>query len=632
MPTDLFGPVQSFLQGRGVLDDVEKALVEGADPDAWQGPLTPLRCAVQVHHIRLLQLLLKRGANANQKDEKGVGALHMAVFDGKKECTILLLDATADPNITDKHGQTPLFFAPTRQICELLISRQADLNIRNSKQHSPLHFAAHAGLNGAATWLLDSDAKMLEAKDAQGHTPLFYAEHSRMKSTLTLLQQKSLSASRKPEAALPDSQGAEDVKQKEAELAAQPQREAAAVRIQARFRGGVGRCAVEEKRKQASASAAAAAAPAPAEVTPAEQRAATEEQSAKVPGETSEHMPEAEPGVSPVSIAGRSAASTPTANVLMSRQLAALRARQIPSRQASPSQAAASIQAALDEDSEDSEEARRDNRIPNRDVKQTAVDGCLTWEVSLRKESEKDKFGFVQANGKLEFEARLVNPSRRSPSPGSSGPKTPTRPPEDCPLPGPQVLIVRRIHEGALLHRWNQRHPQIAVKAQDRITSINGESTVDGMQAEIRNPKIHIRFQRYPDRFTVELKKNGQRLGFRFERPAPGVQSEEIRIIEVLAQGALPDYNKQQVEAEHWQFVVLPDMRITAANAVRGEAGEIAEELKRCDDVKLEIRRAEHVMQTQAQVRNKMRMLAKLIPDSPKRSISPSQHSAPPQA
>jgi len=241
----------------------------------------------------------------------------------------------------------------------------------------------------------------------------------------------------------------------------------------------------------------------------------------------------------------------------------------------------------------------------------------------LKKETDKDKFGFVQANGKLEFETRLVNPSRRCASPGAPGPKPTMKTPEDSPLPGPQVLLVRRIHEGALLHRWNQRHPQIAVKSQDRIISINGETTVESMQNEIRKPKVHIKFQRYPERFTVNLKKNGQRLGFRFERPAQGMQSEEIRIIEVLPHGALPDYNKQQVDDGHFELAVLPDMRIASANSVKGDATEIAEELKRSDEVKLEIRRAEHVLQTQNQVRTKMRMLAKLAAGSRPGSSSP---------
>lgn len=242
--------------------------------------------------------------------------------------------------------------------------------------------------------------------------------------------------------------------------------------------------------------------------------------------------------------------------------------------------------------SEESAEARAENRVPNKEVVQTRVGDCLVWEVSLRKEIAADKFGFVQANGKLEFEARLANSGQRpGPQPAVA---QPIKPPEMSPLPGPEVLIVRRIHENELLDRWNKRHPHIAVHPSDRIISVNGDSTLEGMQREIRSSKIVVKFLRYPEQFTVKLKKDGRRLGFRFERPPPGAVCEDVRMTEVLLEGALPDYNKEQVKAGKWHLVVLPDMRIMAANSVSGDGAEIAEELKLCEEVTLIIQRAEH--------------------------------------
>merc|ERR1719453_1337782 len=93
-------------------------------------------------------------------------------------------------------------------------------------------------------------------------------------------------------------------------------------------------------------------------------------------------------------------------------------------------------------------------------------------------------------------------------------------PPEDNSIPAPEVLVVRRVNQDGLLEAWNKRHPEAEVKAQDRIIAVNGETAVEGMQREIRSPRIHIKLCRYPERFTVVLSKAGNvRLGFRFERP-----------------------------------------------------------------------------------------------------------------
>merc|ERR1712087_12145 len=72
------------------------------------------------------------------------------------------------------------------------------------------------------------------------------------------------------------------------------------------------------------------------------------------------------------------------------------------------------------------------------------------------------------------------------------------------------------------------------------------------------------------------LKKDGKRLGFRFEFPQ-GAKAEEV-------------------SRAKWHYVVLPDMRIEAANDVHGNASQIAEELKACEEVTLRLRRAEHAL------------------------------------
>jgi len=295
------------------------------------------------------------------------------------------------------------------------------------------------------------------------------------------------------------------------------------------------------------------------------------------------------------------AVASESQRIVANRQAAALRARSL--RTAEQQE-----QPMIDIQSEDSEEARAEQRVPNREVQQEEEDGCLVWEVMLKKESSTDKFGFVQANGKLEFETRLANPSQRL---VAGAARQALKKPEASPLPGPPVLTVRRIHEGLLLHRWNQKYPSIAVMPQDRIVSVNGETSLDTMQREIKSSKIVIKFMRYPQTFSLTLRKGDRRLGFRFERPTDGSKTEEVRFTEVLADGALPDYNREMVEAGRYQYVVLPDMRITAANDISGDGAAIAEELKRCEAVTLVVRRADQGRSSAA--RNKLRMMAAMM-------------------
>ena len=85
--------------------------------------------------------------------------------------------------------QSPIFFAPTRQVCELLMFRKADLVSSNSKKQTPLHLAAHAGLHEAAACLLETfQSSALELEDVSGHSPLLYAAKSKVKSIHAFLQ------------------------------------------------------------------------------------------------------------------------------------------------------------------------------------------------------------------------------------------------------------------------------------------------------------------------------------------------------------------------------------------------------------------------------------------------------------
>ncbi|EOD08245.1 ankyrin, partial [Emiliania huxleyi CCMP1516] len=85
-----------------------------------------LHAAAQAGHVRDVQLLLARGADANARDKKGETPLLKAAARGQ---TALLLARGADANARDKKGETPLLKAAARgqtAVCRLLLQARGD--------------------------------------------------------------------------------------------------------------------------------------------------------------------------------------------------------------------------------------------------------------------------------------------------------------------------------------------------------------------------------------------------------------------------------------------------------------------------------------------------------------------------
>ena len=124
-----------------------------------------------------VKLLLREGANINQKNERGNTALHYAAERGKIEVVKLLLDNRADPNPVDTRGNTPLHYAANNgypETCKLLLENGANVNQANRYGWTPLHYAAERGKIEVAKLLLDNEAN-IHAKDKYGYTPLHQA-------------------------------------------------------------------------------------------------------------------------------------------------------------------------------------------------------------------------------------------------------------------------------------------------------------------------------------------------------------------------------------------------------------------------------------------------------------------------
>ncbi|MFA5160846.1 MAG: ankyrin repeat domain-containing protein [Elusimicrobiales bacterium] len=123
-------------------------------------------------------LLLKRGANINDRDKEGQGAALFAAATNKTaERLALALDKGADPNAASKNGLTPMMAALQRgkaDFVKLLQARGGKSNSSRDGKKTPLMCAAAGGNINLIESLLAAGADINEA-DKEGNTALLEA-------------------------------------------------------------------------------------------------------------------------------------------------------------------------------------------------------------------------------------------------------------------------------------------------------------------------------------------------------------------------------------------------------------------------------------------------------------------------
>lgn len=458
---------------------------------------SPLRSAVTASHPELVQRLLRGRADVNGKDTRGVTPLHLAVFKGRQHIVNMLLSAAADANARDCHGQSPIFFAPSRQICETLMARSADLSLVNIRNQTPLHLLARAGLHDAAACVLEVlQAPVLELEDFSGATPLLHAAHSKVRSIARMLrakkEQKLDTSFRQVQPVAPKAEQIEFDAEKE-----EQEEEPPTPTPRSKCPTGHELAAFETPEDGFLCSLC----------------------DCEFPSNTTLY------GCRPCDYdLCRDCLTSVAVHATGYKEFVAM----FPELQGFR-ETARSGESVLAGEADVSERTSETDSFASQQVfaeeAQAGIeeeDGCLFWQVLLKKEGEQDKFGFAQANGKMEFEIRLEGKSFES------GKRSR--------LPGPDMLVVKRIYPDGLLQKWNARAPQLEVRTQDRILAVNDQTDVEAMAREIHAPRIFLQMVRFPDRFIIGLsKENGSKLGFRFERPQ-GTFAEEVRITEVSKQ------------------------------------------------------------------------------------------------
>lgn len=114
----------------GDVNALKQALNQGMDVNIRdEAQNTALHLATKQAHLNTMRLLIENGANLNAQNDDLSTPLHLT--EKNMESIRVLLEAGADPNITDKDYDFPYYFAfygsMTRELTELYIRHGANL-------------------------------------------------------------------------------------------------------------------------------------------------------------------------------------------------------------------------------------------------------------------------------------------------------------------------------------------------------------------------------------------------------------------------------------------------------------------------------------------------------------------------
>jgi len=138
--------------------------------------VTPLGLAVIKENKKIVELLIKMGADVNKKGWADDTPLYIACKNGNKEIAELLIEQNANLNSKNDRGYTSLMITIEighTEIAELLIDKGADINVRDLRKNSPLMLTLQLGYEKLAKKLLDKGAT-INIKNNDGMTPLLW--------------------------------------------------------------------------------------------------------------------------------------------------------------------------------------------------------------------------------------------------------------------------------------------------------------------------------------------------------------------------------------------------------------------------------------------------------------------------
>ena len=158
-------------------------LKANADPNITEntyGDISLHKAVSQECSKEVLQALIDHGANVNATNKRNETALTLACLFENEGAIILLVNASADPNIAvEAYGYTCLHDAITgdwsKEVLQALIDHGANVNVTNKRNETALQQACLYKNEGAINALLNSNADPNIADEAYGDTCLHKA-------------------------------------------------------------------------------------------------------------------------------------------------------------------------------------------------------------------------------------------------------------------------------------------------------------------------------------------------------------------------------------------------------------------------------------------------------------------------
>ena len=145
---------------------------------------TPLHFACVKGHISIAEYLISKGADVNIRDQNGKCTIHYASQGGLLSIIKYVIErCNCDIDIRDFTNQTPLHYAcqiysdkkeSQLQIIQYLISKGANIEAKDNKGMTPLHYATLSFRPAVIKFLLSKGANR-NIKDNDGCTPYNYA-------------------------------------------------------------------------------------------------------------------------------------------------------------------------------------------------------------------------------------------------------------------------------------------------------------------------------------------------------------------------------------------------------------------------------------------------------------------------